>query len=320
MRIPAEKQAELRADSTADFKHARTTRQVDVLVEVGFQKFGLPYQAILFGLGECVDVFNFCRLHAQILIDFSGGEPIDQWKGMKTHSQLSPSQPRRCAVDVEPWRSIRIGQHPARLVTRLATVRFALLTGGGRASLPHCRQQVRQIRRLREEPAPRPTEVRPFRHVQQPASEVSRRDGYILGVEEELKSSVIEGVPDLLCRLDLLVDAGDECVLTDFKTSRSRWSEADAQAASGQLLLYHELVSQIADKPLRLQFVVPTKTKLPQLELHNVAVDATRTSRLRALIRRVWGAIQAGNFYPVPSAQNCLSCAFRSQCAKWSDG
>lgn len=77
------------------------------------------------------------------------------------------------------------------------------------------------------------------------ASDLARPEGRILGIEEELQAPVIDGVPDLLARLDLLVDASEELILRDFKTSRSRWSEADVAASAGQLLLYHELVAPI---------------------------------------------------------------------------
>jgi putative RecB family exonuclease len=150
------------------------------------------------------------------------------------------------------------------------------------------------------------------------ASDVSRPEGHILGVEEELQAPVIEGVPDLLARLDLLVDGGEALVLTDFKTSRSRWSEADVEASAGQLLLYHELVAPLADKPVRLQFAVLTKTKSPQLDLHPVPVDPQATARIRGLIQRVWSAIQNEAFYPAPSAMNCPSCPFRQPCAAWA--
>ncbi len=150
------------------------------------------------------------------------------------------------------------------------------------------------------------------------ASDMSRPAGHIVGIEEELRAPIIEGAPDLLARLDLLVDDGDALVLTDFKTSRGRWSEGDIEAASGQLLLYHELVSEFADHPVRLQFAVLTKTKVPQLDVHQVAPDPLAIARIRALVQNVWAAIQAGHFYPSPSAMNCPSCPFRNQCRAWA--
>jgi putative RecB family exonuclease len=149
------------------------------------------------------------------------------------------------------------------------------------------------------------------------ASDVARPEGQILGIEEELQAPVIDGVPDLLARLDLLVDTGNAVVIRDFKTSRSRWSEADVEASSGQLLLYHELVRRFVDKPVRLQFAVLTKTKAPQFDLHDVPADSQRIARIRQLVARVWRAIQGGNFYPAPTVMNCTTRPFQRACAGW---
>lgn len=150
------------------------------------------------------------------------------------------------------------------------------------------------------------------------ASDFARPSGTILGIEEELTAPLIPDCPDLLARLDLLVETEEALVVTDLKTSRSKWSEADVEAAAGQVIVYHELVQRLSDKPVRLQFAVLTKTKQPQLDLHPVTVDRGRTARIRQLIRRVWRAIAAGHFYPAPSAMQCPGCPFRHRCQAWS--
>lgn len=141
--------------------------------------------------------------------------------------------------------------------------------------------------------------------------------GAIIGVEKELRSRLIDEAPDLLARLDLVVDEPEAVMVTDFKTSRSRWSAADVELAAGQVLLYGELVRLALDRPVRLQFAVLTKTKQPELKIHEVANDAGRTARQQALIRRVWRSIQGGHFYPHPSAMNCPTCPFQSACRDW---
>ena len=73
-------------------------------------------------------------------------------------------------------------------------------------------------------------------------SAVAQPAGTVLGIEEELRGSIIPGVPDLLGRIDLLVETDDAVVITDLKTSRSRWTREQAEDASEQLLLYSELV------------------------------------------------------------------------------
>src|SRR5688572_11716193 len=56
--------------------------------------------------------------------------------------------------------------------------------------------------------------------------------GQIIGVEEELRAPVIAGCPDLLGRIDLLVESDNALVVTDLKTSRARWSRDQADDAS----------------------------------------------------------------------------------------
>ena len=149
-------------------------------------------------------------------------------------------------------------------------------------------------------------------------SDLSRPSGSILGIEEELQASVLTDCPDLLARLDLAVETDDALVVTDFKTARSRWSAGDVNAAEGQLVLYHELIQQLTDKPIRLQFAVITKTKQPDIDIQPVTPDPLRIERIRQLIKRVWTGIQSGNFYPVPNAMNCPSCGYRDRCARWT--
>jgi len=150
------------------------------------------------------------------------------------------------------------------------------------------------------------------------ASELASCGGTILGIEEELRGKLLPGCPDLLARLDLTVDTGTEIRITDLKTARARWSPADLESASGQLLLYHELIKPLASgKTISLEFAVLTKTKVPTLERHPVPVDPNRLARTKKTAERIWQAIQAGNFYPVPSPMNCSTCPFREPCRDW---
>ena len=148
-------------------------------------------------------------------------------------------------------------------------------------------------------------------------SVLSRPTGSIIGIEEEYQAHMIANCPDLFARLDLMVESEDALLLTDFKTARSRWSSAEANASEGQLLISHELVQRISDKPIRLQFAVITKTKEPSVELRTIDPDPQRIARIRRLIQNVWTGIQSGNFYPVPSAMNCPTCGYRDRCSRW---
>jgi putative RecB family exonuclease len=149
------------------------------------------------------------------------------------------------------------------------------------------------------------------------SSDFARPTGTIIGVEEELRGALIPGLPDLLARIDLLIDTGDALVVHDFKTARSRWSEQHVADSAGQILLYHELVKKSATKTVRLVFTVLTKSKFPELVLHPVHVDHQQIERAKRIVERIWKAIKHGHFYPNPSAINCSTCPFRRPCREW---
>ena len=149
-------------------------------------------------------------------------------------------------------------------------------------------------------------------------SEASQPADSIIGIEEELRGPFSADTPELLARIDLLTESRDEVIITDLKTSRSRWSTSQAHSNAEQLLLYGELVRQLLpDKPIRLKFVVLTKTKSPTVESFEVHSDARRVDRMKKLIGVVWQQIQARHFYPSPSPMQCPSCPFRKQCNEW---
>ncbi len=52
------------------------------------------------------------------------------------------------------------------------------------------------------------------------ASSLAMPEGHIIGVEEQLRGRVIDGCPDLLGRIDLLVETSRELIVTDLKTAR----------------------------------------------------------------------------------------------------
>ena len=150
-------------------------------------------------------------------------------------------------------------------------------------------------------------------------SETRHVRGTVLGVEEPVRGVLVPGLPDFVARLDLVVDAGDELTVTDFKTSRSAWSADQAEDAGDQLLLYRELMSDWADgRPIRLEFLVATKTKTPTLTRHPVNTDPRRVKRMKATFERIALAIADERFFPNPSPMNCPSCPYRAPCRAWA--
>lgn len=150
-------------------------------------------------------------------------------------------------------------------------------------------------------------------------SDLARPEGRIVAIEEELIGEMSPGCPPLLARLDLAVETDDAMTITDFKTSRTRWSQEQAEDSSTQLLVYRELAEPLADgKPIRLQFGVLSKTKEPSVETFGVADNPRQVDRIRRIIERVWDAIQAEHYYPIPSPMQCPTCSYRNACRSWS--
>ena len=150
-------------------------------------------------------------------------------------------------------------------------------------------------------------------------SDVAQPSGRVLGVEEELRGQVIDGVPDVLARLDLLVQDTDGLTVTDFKTAKNSWTADQTTDSGEQLLLYSDLVRQrFPGWPIRLEFIVFKKAKTVTVGRHVVPLDAARLERTKRIIGRVWRSIQAGNFFPSPSPMNCGTCPFRDPCRRWS--
>lgn len=150
-------------------------------------------------------------------------------------------------------------------------------------------------------------------------SDYAHPQGVIVGVEEELRGGIVAGCPDVLGRLDLIIDTGDGLLVSDFKTTRTGWSEGRVKDQAGQLLLYSELAKEMADgRPIRLAFAVLTKSKMPELTLHPVETDPGQIARTKRIVERVWRAIAARNIYPSPSPLHCPTCPYRRPCRRWT--
>lgn len=149
-------------------------------------------------------------------------------------------------------------------------------------------------------------------------SDFANPKGTIIGVEEELRGSLLPDCPELLARVDLIVETENALVVSDFKTSKSGWSQGQVLDAAPQLLLYSEVAKELSDgKPIKLEFAVLSKAKIPFLQVHQVPNDPRQITRTKRLVERVWQAMQAGHFYPNPSPINCPTCPFQKPCREW---
>jgi len=151
------------------------------------------------------------------------------------------------------------------------------------------------------------------------ASEYGGVSGRVLGVEEEIRGMLAEGVPDLYGRVDLLTEDADSLVITDIKTSRGKWSPEQVEDSGEQLMLYSHLASEISPgKKIATRFLVLTKTKEPVIEEHVREVEPGNVKRTLAGVERVWRAIESGVFYPAPSVVACSGCGYREACRAWA--
>lgn len=149
-------------------------------------------------------------------------------------------------------------------------------------------------------------------------SSLTQLEGHILGVEETLRGMLLDGMPDLLGIVDLLVETDESLTVIDFKTSRSSWSLDHAIDSSEQLLLYCDLVRRmVPGKTLRLKFAVLTKTKEPVIQQIDLPFREEQLNRTKRAVKAIWTAIETGNFYPNPSPMQCTGCSYRNECAAW---
>ena len=149
------------------------------------------------------------------------------------------------------------------------------------------------------------------------ASQLAQPKGIILGVEEHLTVELDPELPDVLAKVDLVLQTDGSLHVVDFKTSRSRWNDQKALESADQLVLYGatlETMSASLHLPVKLHFAVMTKAKTPVVQLVQVPTSPMQLQTLKETVGSVWQHIQSGNFYPSPSPMNCGGCQFRSRC------
>lgn len=149
-------------------------------------------------------------------------------------------------------------------------------------------------------------------------SDLAKPNGRILAIEESLRGDLVPGLPELLGKVDLIVETSTELLVRDWKTSRAKYTQDQVDESAAQLLLYGELARDFAPgKQIRLQFGVLTKTKEVNVDVHSIPFEQSTLDRTKRVVERVWQAIQTGNFFPAPSPMNCPGCPYRDPCRKW---
>jgi RecB family exonuclease len=151
-------------------------------------------------------------------------------------------------------------------------------------------------------------------------SSESKPTGTTLGVEEAIRFRLHEQLPDVLAKIDHLSINDGHLLVTDFKTTRSMWSDSTADDRADQLHLYGAAVESLAAElhlPVRLRFVLLTKAKTPKVESIEIDVDPSRVARSTRVFLNVFQAIQTGITYPSPSPMNCSGCPHQHRCDNW---
>lgn len=144
------------------------------------------------------------------------------------------------------------------------------------------------------------------------------QNGTIIGIEESIRFRLLADIPPLEMRLDLLeLTVDGDLIVSDLKTSRSRWNDEKAREHLPQLVLYANglmpLLRELGAKRIVPRFVVVSKAKKPVVQVLQPQATQIDVSRLRQQVSDTWTAIQAGVFVKRESWA-CMQCPYRKRC------
>jgi hypothetical protein len=141
--------------------------------------------------------------------------------------------------------------------------------------------------------------------------------GTIIAIEHAERFRLLEDVPPIEMRLDLLEVRGEELLVTDLKTSRCAWNERKVREQLPQIVLYaHGLLPLAEDlnvKRIVPRLLVVTKSRKPQVQVLEPLASASDARRLKERVVEAWAAIQAGIFVKHDSWA-CGGCPYRTHC------
>jgi putative RecB family exonuclease len=144
-----------------------------------------------------------------------------------------------------------------------------------------------------------------------------RTKSKIIAIEHEAFFTLLPGVVPLKARLDLVEIEGHNLVLSDWKTSKSRWSENKTAESLPQLVVYAaavaNLVRELGLKKIQPRFVILTKAKTPVVQLLEPKASQADVVRLKELVSETADAINKGVF-PRREGWPCGYCPFAKQC------
>lgn len=139
----------------------------------------------------------------------------------------------------------------------------------------------------------------------------------IIAVEHEATFTLTSELPLFQTRLDLIELRDGDLVITDYKTSKSPYTEDKIREAWPQVIAYSAaampLLRALGAKRIVPQLVVITKARRPKIQVIRPQSSQADVDRLKTLAAEVWKAIQNENWMPRESWM-CKSCPFRDEC------
>jgi CRISPR/Cas system-associated exonuclease Cas4 (RecB family) len=141
--------------------------------------------------------------------------------------------------------------------------------------------------------------------------------GQIISIEHANRFRLLADAPPIESRIDLLELQGTDLVVSDLKTSRSKYSDAKVQEAIPQLVLYATgllpLMRELGATRIVTKFVVVTKAKKPVVQVIQPQCSQNDVTHVRQMILEQWQSIKTG-VYPRRESWACNSCPYRRQC------
>ena len=146
----------------------------------------------------------------------------------------------------------------------------------------------------------------------------SQGDAQTIGIEHAARFRLLSDAPPVEARLDLVELRGTELIVTDLKTSRSRWSEDKAREQLPQLVLYAyaaaPIVRELGAARLVLRFVVVTRGKTPVVQVVEPKATQDDASRAKQLLADCWQTMRSSSAFVWHEGWQCKQCPFRVRC------
>ena len=139
-----------------------------------------------------------------------------------------------------------------------------------------------------------------------------------IGVEHAVRFRLLSDAPPIEARLDLVELRGTDLIVTDVKTSRSRWSDDKAREQLPQLVFYAfaavAIMRELGATRLVPRFVVVTKGKTPVVQVVEPKASSEDASRAKQLLADCWQTMRSSSAFVRHEGWQCKQCQFRVRC------